>query len=339
MESKTNLNQERIRSQVLSDALRAEIKGASLDYSRYRANYRNRWEVIDELSRSGFIDHSDGNRYLITFYGLLALKTPEARKTLSDCQKVFNAMLLQYKKHLFEPIAIKQISADDLPPERVLLAALMLNRRSNVSINVQPQPPTVDGTLAGNDRFLGEKTFRGMVKHIREMLAKPPRAERNSPPPLFSGSAANNELFNLLHQLGGARVTELWKSCVERLEKDPAGAITAAKSMLESACKQILDGRGISYTNSVDLPALYSLTSRQIDLDPAKEGDKAVRTILGGCTTVVNGLSELRNALGDSHGKGLSSTRPSHRHSHLAVGVAGAISSFLLATDEGRKRP
>jgi hypothetical protein len=85
--------------------------------------------------------------------------------------------------------------------------------------------------------------------------------------------------------------------------------------MLESACKQVLNGRSVPYTSSTTLPALYALTVKEVELD------------------------QLRNALGDSHGRGPGSARPSQRHSHLAVSLAAAMSAFLLATDEGRKRP
>jgi hypothetical protein len=68
-----------MRSHVLSDALRAELSGKPLDYSRYRANYPNRWETIDDPSPSRLIEHAEGNRCLITFGGLVCSPTPWQR--------------------------------------------------------------------------------------------------------------------------------------------------------------------------------------------------------------------------------------------------------------------
>lgn len=37
---------------------------------------------------------------------------------------------------------------------------------------------------------------------------------------------------------------------------DPEGAITAARTLLETVCKHILDERGVDYEADADLPAL-----------------------------------------------------------------------------------
>ena len=45
----------------------------------------------------------------------------------------------------------------------------------------------------------------------------------------------------------------------------------------------------------------------------------------------------MRNALGDAHGKGLSSARPELRHAELAVNLAGTLAVFLIETWKGTK--
>ena len=57
-----------------------------------------------------------------------------------------------------------------------------------------------------------------------------------------------------------------------------------------------------------------------------------VKQILGGVSSVVNGLGALRNRLGDAHGKGKSQVRPAQRHAQLAVNLAGATALFLIET-------
>jgi len=52
---------------------------------------------------------------------------------------------------------------------------------------------------------------------------------------------------------------------------------------------------------------------------------------------VVNELAALRNDQGDAHGKGQKAYRPTARHAELAVGFAGTIASFLVATWQQRK--
>jgi hypothetical protein len=63
------------------------------------------------------------------------------------------------------------------------------------------------------------------------------------------------------------------------------------------------------------------------------------KQILGGCTAVVEGLGSLRNRLSDSHGKGKAPVKPATRHAELAVNLAGATATFLVATWKVRKEP
>src|SRR5205823_4686712 len=134
-------------------------------------------------------------------------------------------------------------------------------------------------------------------------------------------------------------VLRVWEKCLDRVNVDPEGAITSAKSLVEGVCKQVLDGCEVPYTNSTDLPRLYGLVTEQLELDPGREPNDTLRKILSGCVTTVNGLAALRNLHGDSHGKAPGSGRPAQRHARLAVTLASAFAAFLLETDEGRKRP
>jgi len=95
---------------------------------------------------------------------------------------------------------------------------------------------------------------------------------------------------------------------------------------------------GISYNDSTDLPKLYGLTSRQLNLSPSQHTEQLFKQILGGCQTVVEGLGALRNRHSDAHGKGISGTKAAPRHAELAVNLAGTMATFLLQTWEARKK-
>jgi hypothetical protein len=121
---------------------------------------------------------------------------------------------------------------------------------------------------------------------------------------------------------------------MERRENDPEGAVTLARTLLESVCKHILDGRGITYKNDSDLPTLYKATSQCLNIAPSQHSEDIFKRILGGCTAVVEGLGALRNRLSDAHGTGKLSVKPAVRHAELAVNLSGAVAQFLVATDE-----
>jgi hypothetical protein len=134
-------------------------------------------------------------------------------------------------------------------------------------------------------------------------------------------------------------VQSAWEKCLERRDRDPEGAITAARTMLESCCKCILDDHRVPLKGTEDLPKLYGLVAERLKLSPGAHEEKIFRQILGGCHAVVEGLGTLRNRLGDAHGKGSRPVRPTARHAQLAVNLAGAMSSFLIETHRERGSP
>src|SRR6202043_3434521 len=71
-----------------------------------------------------------------------------------------------------------------------------------------------------------------------------------------------------------ASVSDAWTKALERRGRDPAGAITAARTLLESVCKSILDDLGhppgeAPYTDRDDLSTLYKRLSKRLRLSPA----------------------------------------------------------------------
>ncbi len=116
-----------------------------------------------------------------------------------------------------------------------------------------------------------------------------------------------------------------------RRHSEPEGAITAARTLLETVCKYILDEAGETYGDD-DLPKLYNKTAKLLNLSPSQHTEEAFKAILGGCHTVVQNLGTLRNRIGDAHGQGKNPVRPLPRHAALAVNLAGSMATFLVET-------
>jgi hypothetical protein len=132
-------------------------------------------------------------------------------------------------------------------------------------------------------------------------------------------------------------VAAAWQKALERKETDPSGAITAARSLIETVCKHILDEQSVKYKDSDDLPKLYRTTAKSLNLSPSQHSEQLFRQILGGCQSVVEGLGAMRSRYGDAHGRGKSGVPPAPRHAELAVNLAGAMATFLLATWEATR--
>ena len=150
-------------------------------------------------------------------------------------------------------------------------------------------------------------------------------------------SAPLDELVSAdAERLNAASVLAAWKKALARREADPEGAITAARALVESVCKTILDDLEEPYGDGDDLPKLYRTLAKALDIAPENHTEEQIKRILGGCTTAVEGLGSLRNRGGDAHGKGRTSYKLRARHASLSVNFAGTVAVFLMETFEAR---
>lgn len=135
-----------------------------------------------------------------------------------------------------------------------------------------------------------------------------------------------------------AYINSEWGKALDRKITEPEGAITMAKTLLESTLKHILDAENLTYTDRDDLPKLYRKVTKKLNLAPEQHQEQIFKQILRGATSMVYGLGTVRNKLGDAHGKGKRQVRPSERHSELVVNIAGSMANFLFKTYEENKK-
>lgn len=152
-----------------------------------------------------------------------------------------------------------------------------------------------------------------------------------------SAAPSDSSISEGLRSFDEDGVHSVWYKALERRKFDPEGAITAARTLLETVCKHILDAKNIEYdSKKIELHALYKLASKELNLSHSQHTQEVFKQILGGCSGVVNGLGTLRNKLGDAHGKGKLPVRPAPRHAELAVNLSGSVALFLVATFQGQ---
>jgi hypothetical protein len=129
----------------------------------------------------------------------------------------------------------------------------------------------------------------------------------------------------------------LTRSCCVRNINITAGGPCASDQQLPDSLKYILDDLSQKYEDAADLPNLYGLTTKALKLAPSQHTEEVFKQVLGGCTSVVNGLAAMRNRLSDSHGKSKAGVKPAPRHAELAVNLSGAMATYLIATWQARK--
>lgn len=149
-----------------------------------------------------------------------------------------------------------------------------------------------------------------------------------------AGAPGDEGISAVMSRVDSAHVQDAWRKALERRATDSDGAITAARTLLETVCKHVLDQTGGSYTNKEDLPKLYRMACDNLNLAPSRQTESLFKQILGSCEAVVGGLGALRSKLGDAHGKGKDAAKAAARHAELAVNLAGAVATFLIATLE-----
>jgi hypothetical protein len=124
---------------------------------------------------------------------------------------------------------------------------------------------------------------------------------------------------------------------LDAVNKDTDLAIGTAKELLETVCKSILKQKGAAIDTNWTLPKLIKETSNSLDFrpkeaeDPAK-AEQSIKQILGGISSIVQGVTELRNAYGTGHGKDADFKGLEAKYAKLLVGVVSEIAIIFLAT-------
>ena len=134
---------------------------------------------------------------------------------------------------------------------------------------------------------------------------------------------------------GLGHVEELVKALEWAVVENPGLAFDLAKTLIESTCRAVLDERSIQYSSADDLPRLLKSTTQNLPfLPPAASAEsrtrESLRQTLGGLSSAVQGICELRNRSGfASHGSGRARPTMESTQALLVAAAADAIVGFL----------
>jgi len=126
------------------------------------------------------------------------------------------------------------------------------------------------------------------------------------------------------------------------IESAPHISIGLAKELIETCCKSILNDLEGAWDKNWDLPKLMKETTKLLKLTPDDIPNEAkaatsIKQILGSLSSVVQGISEVRNEYGSGHGKDGKFRGLQPRHAKLAVGAASTLAIYLLETHTLKK--
>ena len=193
------------------------------------------------------------------------------------------------------------------------------------------------------------------------LYALPPEVQRQAlydlcdDPPEAKGSlptaSERLELLTMLAQADGVSplglelskvsvrgVRNQWFVAASRVATSPSGAVTAARSLVESTCRTILEELGHAPDSSGDLGRLFKQARGALGIDVTPTSPNATHRILNGFTQTIDGLASLSNIGGDRHGLAGGDRIADHSLASMAVHAAGTMSLFLVHVHRERGR-
>jgi hypothetical protein len=168
-----------------------------------------------------------------------------------------------------------------------------------------------DGDISGNPIYSGRKKIIGEA----HLLSKKREIKK------YLNTEYVNSTISIMTTALGKGETDL--------------AIGTAKELLEIACKSILKQKNIVIDTNWNLSRMLNETSKSLDFMPmeineAEKAKKSIIQILGGISTIVQGVTELRNSYGTGHGKDADFKGLETKYAKLLVGVVSEIVIFYL---------
>lgn len=144
----------------------------------------------------------------------------------------------------------------------------------------------------------------------------------------------DESIDDLLGRIPGHSIREKWEKALSRRITDPSGAITAARALLETTLKWIIEQRGGKPTENNK-----ELFNKAIDaLGLVVKGKPIEKTIVG-LDSIIWGIGDMRNKHGDAHGAASDAIPPTKSEAGFCVNLAGSVALYLLEEFEAGCAP
>ena len=143
-------------------------------------------------------------------------------------------------------------------------------------------------------------------------------------------------LLVLLHENKLDSVQVEFERSLQHAVTDPAAAVTAASSTIESMCKVYLEDHDVPLPAKQDIGHLWKAVSKHVGFDPGSKEDDDIKKVLSGLVSVVTGIGALRTHAGSAHGRGRKRYQLQPRHARLAIHASHTIVVFLLETTDAQ---
>jgi len=288
--------------------------------------------ALEQLEARQVIKTRDDSVYGPTFHGLAVANAQGVRgvrQITAACQTVFAAAKAMFRRSptnasLPYEDFVKGIAMED----GLLKRAFQVLGESGfgIGVNTGSSEPMV---------YASEQVTR--YSNIWDYFATTTGWRATSPPFLahldFGAVSHFDEILAVVHS-----GSDLANKAVSQINTDPAAAITAARSLVEATVKWVLHDANTE-SPAISPPAkLFKQCLPHIGIASGRvDRETGIGQMLLGMETALHGVTKMRDELSDAHGRRPGSISPSRSHARLAVGLALAISCFLVEAREAYK--
>jgi len=149
----------------------------------------------------------------------------------------------------------------------------------------------------------------------------------------------SRSLETIIRQRDLTTVETEFNRALASVESDPGQAVTAACAIVESLCKVYIEDNGLEFPREQTLKPLWKVVrghfSQSFSAQPGSLEAQDMIVILGGLTSALNGIGDLRTHAGSAHGRGRESYELKPTDARLAVHAAHTVVAFVLEKFSG----
>ena len=149
--------------------------------------------------------------------------------------------------------------------------------------------------------------------------------------------APSRSLEEILKERNFADIEIEFKRALQSVESDPPAAVTAACSIIEALCKVYIIDNQLPMPSKQTVKPLWDVVQKDLGLHPGSVVDQDLTRVLGGLSSIVDGIGALRTHAGSAHGHSPSPYPLEGRHARLAIHAAHSVITFVLESWEKKK--
>lgn len=119
---------------------------------------------------------------------------------------------------------------------------------------------------------------------------------------------------------------------IERRNCD--SAITKARTLLEEVFCHAIEKKSQIPDNNGKISSLYKQVKKLYNMHDDQDIDSRIKKLLGGLSTIIISIAEMRNKDSDAHGVGSNRIQIRDYHARLFVNASVTVAEFILSVEE-----